>query len=68
MTCMPNKPLDSLGHPVATQVVRPKSAAFVDLGSFGARFLARAAQTQGRRTSNPAAYARGSVAPALAGG
>src|SRR5690625_4376063 len=47
MTCMPTKPLDSLGHPVATQVVRPKSAAFVDLGSFGARFLARAAQTQG---------------------
>src|SRR5690625_3907921 len=44
---MPNKHLDSLGHPVATQVVRPQSSAYVTLGSFGARFLARAAQTQG---------------------
>jgi mannose-6-phosphate isomerase-like protein (cupin superfamily) len=33
--------------PAVSQVVTAREAAFVDLGSFGVRFLARAAQTRG---------------------
>ena len=44
---MPTTSSHSSSRPALPQVITPESAAFVDLGSFGARFLARAAQTQG---------------------
>lgn len=42
-----DRPVPGAGPAALSQVVRSSQATFVDLGSFGVRFLARAADTQG---------------------
>jgi mannose-6-phosphate isomerase-like protein (cupin superfamily) len=47
MVRMSIDPSASVSRPTTRQVVSQDQAAFVDLGSFGVRFFARAAQTEG---------------------